>query len=156
MRAPANFAMKGDWPVRGRFLTLLWAIGGLLLAGMIMAAETWIRKDGSLWARIETDGSVRIDGSIVGEIETDGTVRKDGSIVGAVEPDGTIRESGSIVGHIEPGGTLRRDGRIIGEIASSGLIRRDGRLWGQSEPGCADFAARRRLAAVLFFFSGEF
>ncbi len=93
-------------------------------AEVAMASETWVRRDGSLWARVEADG--------------------------------TIRESGSIVGEVEPDGTLRRGGSIIGAIEAGGIIRRDGSIWGRSEPACEDFAARRRLAAVLFFFSGEF
>jgi cytoskeletal protein CcmA (bactofilin family) len=118
--------------------------------------EMDIRKGGSLWGKVEADGTIRIDGSLAGEIEADGTVRVQGSILGAVEEDGTIRRDGTIVGAVEQDGTLRKGGTIIGAIEDDGTIRRDGTLWGSAEGCCPDHAAKRAVAAVLTFFTDEF
>ncbi len=118
--------------------------------------EITIRQGGSIWASVSANGTIRVQGSIVGEIGNDGTVRKSGSIVGAVESNGTIRKSGMIVGEIESGGTLRRSGMIIGAIEGDGTLRKDGSIWGSAASCCGSHAARRKVAAVLAFFSDAF
>lgn len=118
--------------------------------------EITIRQGGSIWASVSANGTIRVQGSIVGEIGNDGTVRKSGSIVGEVESNGTIRKSGMIVGEIESGGTLRRSGMIIGAIEGDGTLRKDGSIWGSASSCCGSHAAKRKVAAVLVFFSGEF
>ena len=115
-----------------------------------------IRKGGSLWAEVEAGGTIRVNGSIVGEISGDGTVRRSGSIVGEVESNGTIRVNGSIAGEIERSGTFRRGGSIVGEIEDGGTIRLNGSIWGSAESCCPTHAAKRKVAAVLVFFTDDF
>ena len=138
------------------FLTLL-VILVLVIAGFSLAyaSDLTVRKGGSLWASIEGT-TIRINGSIVGEIENDGTVRKSGSIVGEVESNGTIRKNGSLYAEIESSGTLRVNGSIAGEIESGGTIRKNGSIWGSVEPGCSSHDDKRKIAALLIFFSGDF
>jgi len=73
-----------------------------------------------------------------------------------VSSSGTIRKSGSIVGQIESNGTFRKSGSIIGAIESGGTIRKGGSIWGSASSCCGDAYARRAVAAVLVFFSGDF
>ena len=101
-------------------------------------ADIEIRRNGSYWATIESDGDIRIDGSYVGQVEDDGDVRKDGSYV-VIEEDGDLRVNGSYLGVIE----------------SDGDIRRDGSWWGSAR-GMNGYEDMRKVAAVLIFFSGEF
>ena len=49
----------------------------------VASAEIEIRRNGSSWAKVEDDGTIRIDGSSVGKIESGGTIRKDGSSWGS-------------------------------------------------------------------------
>ena len=129
---------------------------GMMLPAFAAGEEIRIRKGGLSWATMESDGTIRIDGSSAGRFERNGTVRKGGSSVGKVEDDGTIRAGGSSVGRIESGGTLRKGGSSIGAIESSGTIRKGGSSWGSASNCCDSFDAKRRVAAVLVFFSGEF
>jgi hypothetical protein len=138
-------------------LLLLTALFALLVAPNALAGEEMdVRKDGSLWARLEKGGSVRIDGVIVGEIEDDGTIRVEGRIAGRIEKDGEIREDGTVRTRVEKDGTLRRNGTVIGRIEESGAIRRHGRIWGEATPCCASFDDLRRLTALLLFFDRTF
>ena len=131
---------------------------GLLLSTIAGSAfaDIEVRKDGSSWARIEDDGTIRIGGSSVGRIEHDGTVRKNGSSVGRVESDGTIRENGSSVGRVESDGTMRKNGSSIGRIENDGGIRKNGSSWGHASSCCGDFGSKRTVAALLVFFSNYF
>ena len=115
---------------------------GLLLSSIAGSAfaDIEVRKDGSSWARIEDDGTIRIGGSSVGRIEHDGTVRKNGSSVGRVESDGTMRKNGSSIGRIE----------------NDGGIRKNGSSWGHASSCCGDFGSKRTVAALLVFFSNYF
>jgi hypothetical protein len=106
-----------------------------------------LRKNGSSYAKIESDGTVRINGSSVGKFESDGTIRANGSSVGKIESDGTIRQNGSSVGKVESDGTVRINGSSVGKIESDGTIRKNGSSVG-SAPG-----VRKEYAAVLFFFN---
>lgn len=105
------------------------------------------RKNGSSYAKVESDGTVRINGSSVGKFESDGTIRANGSSVGKIESDGTIRQNGSSVGKVESDGTVRINGSSVGKIESDGTIRKNGSSVG-SAPGM-----RKEYAAVLFFFN---
>jgi len=70
----------------------------LLAAGPAAAADGLsIRKGGTPWAAVESDGGIRIGGTLAGRWEDDGWVRKDGTLVGRIEKDGTIRAGGTII-----------------------------------------------------------
>ena len=142
-----------------RFKEFIWT-GSLILCAVALwtgATEGLdIRKGGSLWARIESDGYIRIDGSLEGRFESDGAIRKNGSLIGKIEEDGMVRYSGSIIGQIESDGTLRKNGTIIGRIESDGTIRRDGSIWGSVSDSCENFDRKRAVAAVLIFFTKDF
>ena len=64
-------------------------------------ADVDIRKGGSSWARLESDGDIYINGSRRGKIEADGDVYMDGSRVGKVESDGDVYLNGSRIGLVE-------------------------------------------------------
>ena len=138
-------------------LALLAFLVALLAAPAALAGEEMdVRKDGSLWARLEKGGAVRVDGVVVGEIEDDGTIRVEGRIAGRIEEDGEIREDGTVRTRVEKDGTLRRNGTVIGRIEEGGAIRRHGRIWGEATPCCASFDDLRRLTALLLFFDRSF
>ena len=115
-----------------------------VLTSTIHAQE--LRKNGSSWAKIESDGTVRINGSSVGRFESDGTIRVNGSSKGNIESDGTIRKDGSSVGKVESDGTVRLNGSSVGKIESDGTVRKNGSSVGSSA------GVRKEYAAVLFFF----
>ncbi len=146
-------------PERDPMKTLLAAfLGVALIAGSaaIASADIEIRKGGSSWAKIESNGTIRIGGSSVGKFESDGTVRKGGSSIGKVESNGTIRKGGSSIGKIESGGTLRKSGSSIGKIESGGTIRKGGSSWGSASNCCGSHGGKRAVAAVIVFFSSDF
>lgn len=149
MSPPGLSAWLAEPPRMLRLLFLL-----LLLGSTAWAQDIEVRKHGSSWARIESDGTIRIDGSSVGKFESDGDVRMHGSLVGSVEEDGTIRRNGSRLGELERDGTLRLNGSTIGRIESDGTIRKNGSSWGQARP-CPSFLALRKVAALLFFFGNS-
>jgi cytoskeletal protein CcmA (bactofilin family) len=128
----------------------------VLLTSFGYAVQIDIRKGGSFWASVGDNGDIRINGSIVGQIEcSDGAVRKNGSIVGIVENQGTIRKNGSIYGQIEQDGNLRINGSIVGKVEDGGTIRKNGSIWG-SVPSAQKYITKRKVAAVLIFFSDDF
>lgn len=45
-----------------------------------------VRKGGSLWARIEKDGTLRRNGTVIGRIEESGAIRRHGTIWGEASP----------------------------------------------------------------------
>lgn len=118
--------------------------------------EIDIRRGGALWAGVDGSGDVRILGVLQGRLEADGQVRLDGVLVGGIEPGGDIRRDGSLIGSLEGDGGLRVDGAIVGRIEADGRIRRDGILWGEASPCCGNAEEKRRVAAVLVFFTGDF
>jgi len=137
-------------------LVLAALFSSLLTLPVLAGEEMDVRKDGSLWARLEKGGAVRIDGVVVGEIEDDETIRVEGRIAGRIEEDGEIREDGTVRTRVEKDGTLRRNGTVIGRIEEGGAIRRHGRIWGEATPCCASFDDLRRLTALLLFFDRSF
>ena len=54
-----------------------------------------LRKNGSSFGKVESDGTVRISGSSVGKIESDGTVRKNGSSIGTAK--GVKKEHAAVI-----------------------------------------------------------
>ena len=120
--------------------------------------EVVIRKNGSIWAKVEKNGDIRINGSIVGSISSDdGTIRKSGSIVGEIYFHGAIRKSGSEVGSIQTSGELYQNGQIIGDIDNQdGTIRLSGSICGNIENFAHTYREMRMTAAVLAFFASEF
>lgn len=119
-------------------------------------ARVEIRRGGSSWAVVESDGTIRIRGSSVGKFESDGTVRERGSSVGKVESNGTIRRRGSSIGKVESNGTVRKSGSSVGRIESGGTIRKGGSSWGSASNCCGSFGSKRLVAAVIVFFGGFF
>ena len=105
-----------------------------------------VRKNGSSFGKIESNGDVRISGSIKGKFESNGDIRVNGSIKGKIESDGSIRKNGSIVGKVESNGDVRVNGSIVGKIESNGDIRKNGSIVGSAS------GVKRSQAAVLFFF----
>ena len=140
----------------GSFFCNLGAMKRILLFWLLLSCCAWaqtieVRKGGSFWADIESDGYIRISGSLVGRVESDGDVRKNGSLVGKVESDGYIRKNGSLIGRVESDGTLRLNGTSIGRIESDGTIRKGGSYWGKASP-CNGFDDMRKIAGLLYFF----
>ncbi len=120
-------------------IVLLWALN----AGV--SAQD-LRRNGSSFGKIESDGTVRLGGSSKGKIERDGTIRVGGSSVGKIEHDGTIRKGGSSVGKVERDGTVRIGGSSVGKIEDDGTVRKGGSSIGSAK------GVRKEYAAVLFFF----
>jgi cytoskeletal protein CcmA (bactofilin family) len=116
-----------------------------LLLPLSVSAQD-LRKGGSLFARVETNGDVRIRGQIVGRFETDGDIRVKGTIVGRIERDGDIRRKGTIVGQVEQDGDVRMNGRIVGKVESDGDIRKAGQIIGRAA------GVKKEYAAAIFFF----
>ena len=130
-------------------------VGLLLLFTVPSWADIDVRKGGSHWATIESDGDIRINGSCVGTIESDGDVRKNGSYVGQVESDGDIRKNGSYYAVIEDDGDLRIGGSYRGQIEADGDIRINGSSWGTAS-GVRCKEDVQKIAALLIFFATEF
>lgn len=105
-----------------------------------------LRKGGSPFARIESNGDVRIQGKIVGRFESDGDIRVKGAIVGRIERDGDIRKKGSIVGRVDKDGDVRMGGRIVGKIEADGDVRKGGAIIGRAA------GVKKEQAAAIFFF----
>jgi len=108
-----------------------------LLLPTTARADIALYQGGARWATLENDGDVYVQGARVGRVEPDGDVYLRGNRVGRVEPDGDVYLRGSRTG------IIARDGDIY--------VR--GARWGRAR-GCASAAARRWVAAVLFFFPG--
>lgn len=49
-----------------------------------------LRKSGSVYGKVESNGDVRINGSIRGKFEQNGDIRVNGSIKGRIESNGDI------------------------------------------------------------------
>lgn len=105
-----------------------------------------LRKGGSSFGRVESDGAIRIKGSIKGKIESNGSIRVSGSIKGRIESNGSIRKNGSIVGRVESNGDVRKSGSIVGRIESNGDIRKRGSIVGSAR------GVDKEYAAVIYFF----
>jgi cytoskeletal protein CcmA (bactofilin family) len=73
-----------------------------ILFALITAAGTMnaqdLRKGGSSFGKIESNGDVRLGGSVKGKFESNGDVRIGGSVKGKIESNGDIRKNGSVVG----------------------------------------------------------
>lgn len=57
-----------------------------------------LRKGGSSFGKVESNGDVRINGSVKGKFESNGDIRVNGSVKGKIESNGDIRKNGSVVG----------------------------------------------------------
>lgn len=117
-----------------------------------------IRKGGSVWSTVDSDGTIRINGSIVGSFEYDsGTVRKSGSIVGSIDAGTSIYKNGSGVGIFEPMGDIYRNGSQIANIDNAdGTIRLSGSIWGRIDGFTKKWNDIRAVMAVIVFFAPEF
>lgn len=134
----------------------------LVLVSLLTGAAAWangieIRHQGTAWVTVDADGTIRLRGGHIGSLERDGTTRNPGgSRIGHVGEDGTLRDAGgNAVASVGTDGSLRYGGVLIGTIAADGAIRHRGRAWGRAHP-CDSFDDRRRVAAVLLFFSTFF
>ena len=142
-------------PMRIKHLTCLATLSLTFLATEA-SADILIRRNGSSWARVDDDGTIRIKGRSVGSFESNGTVRRGGSSIGTIESNGTIRRQGSSVGRVHTDGTIRRRGSSIGRIESGGSIRRNGSSWGSASSCCGSFGGKKAVTAVLVFFADDF
>ena len=117
---------------------------GLFATNSVQAQD--LRKSGSKFGKIESNGGVRIKGSIKGKFESNGNIRVNGSVKGKIESNGNIRKNGSIIGKIESNGDVRINGSIKGKIESNGNVRKSGSVIGSAK------GVDKRQAAVIFFF----
>jgi cytoskeletal protein CcmA (bactofilin family) len=124
---------------------IILAVITLLINVHILNAQT-LRKNGSSFGEVESDGDVRINGSIKGKFESNGDIRVEGSVKGKIESNGDIRKNGSIVGKLESNGDVRISGSVVGKIESNGDIRKKGSVIGSA------VGVKKEYAAVIFFF----
>ena len=75
-------------------ITLILALFGLGMSLSTTLAQD-LRKNGSIYGKVESNGDVRMNGSIVGKIESNGDVRKNGSIIGSAQ--GVDREQAAVM-----------------------------------------------------------
>ena len=54
-----------------------------------------LRKGGSSFGKVESNGDVRINGSVKGKIESNGDIRKNGSVVGSAK--GVKKEQAAVI-----------------------------------------------------------
>ena len=129
----------------------------LVTGAAARASGIEIRHQGTAWVTVDAGGTIRLRGGHIGSLERDGTVRNPGgSRIGKIDEDGTLRDAGgSTVASVATSGTLRYGGVTVGQITAEGAIHRQGRTWGTASP-CGSFEDRRRVAAVLLFFSTFF
>lgn len=121
----------------------------ILLTLLLLAPGQDLRRNGSVFAKIEANGDIRIRGRVVGKFESNGNIRIKGKVVGKIEANGDIRIRGRIVGKVEKNGDVRMSGRVVGKIESNGDVRKAGRVIGSAK------GVKKEWAAVVFFFLDE-
>jgi hypothetical protein len=115
----------------------------LLLAGTAQA-DVVVRRNGSVWARVDSAGQIRMAGRAVGSLRK-GVIRHSGAVVGRIGTDGTIRQRGATAAKLGRDGAIRRRGAVWARIGRDGTIRIGGRTWGRARGG------KRDIAMLIFF-----
>lgn len=111
------------------------------------SSTTELRRGGSQFGELRSNGDVYIGGSCKGELRSNGDIYVGGSCKGEIRSNGDIYKSGSKVGEVRSNGDVYENGRCIGEIRSNGEVRRNG-----SQIGEARNMRDARKVAVIYFF----
>ena len=89
------------------YLILIACMG--LFANSVDAQD--LRKGGSSFGKVESNGDVRIKGSVKGKFESNGDIRVGGSVKGKIESNGDVRKGGSVIGSAK--GVNKRQAAVI-------------------------------------------
>lgn len=109
--------------------------------------NTELRRGGSQFGELRSNGDVYIGGSCKGQLRSNGDIYVGGSCKGEIRSNGDIYKSGRKVGEVRSNGDIYEDGRCVGEIRSNGEVRKGG-----SQIGEARNMHDARKVAVIYFF----